>query len=235
MTPSGRDVLEGAVHRRRRGGAPPLDPPPPPPLPMFEAESQSFASVPSVPRGFTLQKFRPAFGGDHRRTLGGGGVPAKPPKHPPFRPPPPSSPPPPLPMFEAESQSFASAPSVPRGLKPKNFRPAFGGDHRGTLGGGGVPAKPPTSSASKPPSPPSNTSLASGPKPLHRRYPRPNGCPPPPIHEQRIPSSQGEHVRPPGSANRCARSALVAHPASPAVVGVCWSWFGWAVDAGTKK
>ena len=48
-----------AVHRRRGGGedTPPLDPPhppPPPPLPMFEADSQNFASAPSVPRGFTL-------------------------------------------------------------------------------------------------------------------------------------------------------------------------------------
>ena len=50
----------------------PLDPPPP--LPMFEADSQNFASAASVPRGFTLQKFWPAVGGDHR----GRGVPAKP-------------------------------------------------------------------------------------------------------------------------------------------------------------
>ena len=36
----------------------PLDPPPPSPLlPMFEADSQNFASVPSVPRGFKLQNF----------------------------------------------------------------------------------------------------------------------------------------------------------------------------------
>ena len=39
------------------GGYPLLDPPPPPPLPMFEADSQNFASVPSVPRGFKLEKF----------------------------------------------------------------------------------------------------------------------------------------------------------------------------------
>ena len=32
-------------------------PPPPPPLPMFEADGHNFASVPSVPRGFDLQKF----------------------------------------------------------------------------------------------------------------------------------------------------------------------------------
>ena len=51
---------------------------------MFEADSQNFASVPSVPRGFTLQNIWPAFGEDHRGTLGGGGVPANPP---PFRPP----------------------------------------------------------------------------------------------------------------------------------------------------
>ena len=65
-------------------------PPPPPPLPMFEAGSQNIDSAPSVPRGFTPQHFRPAFGGGHRGTLGGGGVPAKAPL-PPFRPPPPSS------------------------------------------------------------------------------------------------------------------------------------------------
>ena len=34
----------------------PLDPPPPPPLVMFEADSQYFASAPSVPRGLKLQK-----------------------------------------------------------------------------------------------------------------------------------------------------------------------------------
>ena len=48
------------------GGAPP---PPPPFLPMFEADSQSFASAPSVPRGFRLQ----TFGRDHTGCLGGGG------------------------------------------------------------------------------------------------------------------------------------------------------------------
>ena len=69
------------------GGVPPWTPPPPPPLRMFEADSQNFASAPSVPRGFELHNFRPAFGGDHRETQGGGCVPAKPPS-PPFRPPP---------------------------------------------------------------------------------------------------------------------------------------------------
>ena len=66
------------------GGAPP---PPPPPLPMFEADSQISASVPSVPRGFRLQNlwspygphFWPAFGGDHRGTIGGGGSQPTPP------------------------------------------------------------------------------------------------------------------------------------------------------------
>ena len=47
-------------------------------------------------------------------------------------------------MFEADSQIFASAPPVPRGFELQNFWPTFGGDHRGTLGGGGVPAKPPS-------------------------------------------------------------------------------------------
>ena len=55
-------------------------------------------------------------------------------------PPPPLDPPPPLPMFVADSQHFAWAPSVPRGF---NFWPAF--DHRGTLGGGGSqPTLPPS-------------------------------------------------------------------------------------------
>ena len=65
-----------------------LDPPPPPPLPMFEADSQNFASAPSVPRGFTLQNSWLAFGGDHRGTLGGSqtNTPSDPP------PPPPSPP-----------------------------------------------------------------------------------------------------------------------------------------------
>ena len=78
--------IRTAVHRRRRRGVPPAAPPLPPPLPMFEADIQTFASAPSVPRGFTLQNFRPAFGGDHRGTLGGGGSQPNPP--PPFRPPP---------------------------------------------------------------------------------------------------------------------------------------------------
>ena len=47
----------------------------PPPLPMFEADSQTFASAPSMPRGFS-------FSAEHRRALGGGRVPAKP--SPPF-------------------------------------------------------------------------------------------------------------------------------------------------------
>ena len=78
--------------------APPR-PPPPPPLPMFEADSQHFASAPSVPRGFTIQNVRFTFGGDHRGTLGGGGVPAKPPFTPP--PFPPSDPLPPPPFSQA--------------------------------------------------------------------------------------------------------------------------------------
>ena len=82
-------VLERPYTVGRGGGYPPWSPPspPPPPLPMFEADSQDFASAPSVPRGFTLQNSRPAFDGDHRGTLGGGGVPANPP--PPLQTPPP--------------------------------------------------------------------------------------------------------------------------------------------------
>ena len=39
-------------------------------------------------------------------------------------------------MFEAHSQNFASA---PRGFKLEIFRPAFGEDHRGTIGGAPLP------------------------------------------------------------------------------------------------
>ena len=63
-------------------------------------------------------------------------------------------PPPPLPMFEADSQKFASAPSVPRGFKLKNFGPAFGGDQWGGPRRRGSQPTPPS------PSPPSDTSLA---------------------------------------------------------------------------
>ena len=37
--------------------------PPPPPLPMFEADSHNFASVPLLPRGLKLQSFRGTIGG----------------------------------------------------------------------------------------------------------------------------------------------------------------------------
>ena len=61
---------------------PPQTPLPPPlPLPMFEADSQNFASAPSAPGGFKLEKFWPAFGGDHSRTLGGGGSQPNPPSN----------------------------------------------------------------------------------------------------------------------------------------------------------
>ena len=73
--PSSRDVL-GRPYTAG-GGVTPWDPPPPP-LPMFEADSQKFASAPSVPRGFKLQIFRLAFAGDHWGTLGGRSVPARP-------------------------------------------------------------------------------------------------------------------------------------------------------------
>ena len=71
-------------------------------------------------------------------------------------PPPPTPPrrPPPLPMFEADSQNFASAPLAPRGFRLKFFSPAFGEDCRGIRG----PSQPPPP-LQPPPSPPSNTSL----------------------------------------------------------------------------
>ena len=84
---------------------------------------------------------------------GGGGSPPGPHPPPPPRPPPP----PPLPMFEADSQNFALA--LSRGFKLKHFGPAFGGDHKGTLGGEGSQPKPP----SDPTSPPYNTSLPMAP------------------------------------------------------------------------
>ena len=95
-TPSPRDVQERPYTAGGGGGGvPPLWTPPssPVPLPMPEADSQNFASAPSVPRGFGLQKFWPAFCGDHRGTLGGGGVTAKPPP-PPLLHPCPTPPPP---------------------------------------------------------------------------------------------------------------------------------------------
>ena len=63
-------------------------------------------------------------------TVGGEGLPPSPPG---------PSPRPPLPMLEADSQNFASAPLAPRGFKLQTFRPAF----RGTLGGGGPRQTPP--------------------------------------------------------------------------------------------
>ena len=62
------DVFERPYTVGGRGGypPPPLDPPSPrpPPLPMFEADSQNFASEPLAPRRYKLQFFWPAFGGD---------------------------------------------------------------------------------------------------------------------------------------------------------------------------
>ena len=99
------------------GGAPP---PPPPPLPMFEADSQNFASAPSVPRGFTLQNFRPAFGGDHRGTLGGwGSQPTPPPPLLIHSPAPPSLPP--LRLRCCGPSAWASGPSAPCGSCPRAF------------------------------------------------------------------------------------------------------------------
>ena len=66
---------------------PPGPPLPPPPVPMFEADSQNFASMPSVPRGFKRKKIRPTFSGDHGEGLGGGTSQPNPPSPHPFRPP----------------------------------------------------------------------------------------------------------------------------------------------------
>ena len=80
---------------------------------------------------------------DRRCTTGGAGV----------------YPPPPLPMLEADSQNYALAPSVPRGSAPQNSRPAFGGDHRGTLGDRGSQPNPPPPPPPLRPPPPSNAPL----------------------------------------------------------------------------
>ena len=96
---------------------------------------------------------------DRPYAAGGGGV------TPPAPPPPP--PPPPLPMFEADSQHFASAPSVPRALRIKIFGPPLAGTIGGPWEEGG-PSHPP-------PPPPSNTSLAGGGVPYLGQ-----GPPPPP-------------------------------------------------------
>ena len=63
-------------------------------------------------------------------------------------PPPWTLPRPPLPMLEADSHNFASAPLAPRGFKLQTFRPAF-------LGGGGpsqTPPPPPQTGNYEPPS-----------------------------------------------------------------------------------
>ena len=120
--PTPRDVLE-RLYTVGGGGVPPPPPDPPHPLPMFEADSQNFASAPSVPRGFELQNFRPAFGGGHRGTPGGGGsqpTPPSPPQTPPpdrlfqyipgVNPPPPSDPPP----IVSSNTSLGSPPPPPQ-------------------------------------------------------------------------------------------------------------------------
>ena len=80
---SARSILSADILERPStaggGGSPPTDPPP---SPSNAADSQNFASAPSVPRGFTLQSSWPAFGGDHKGTVGVGRPPAKPPPPP---------------------------------------------------------------------------------------------------------------------------------------------------------
>ena len=48
-------------------------------------------------------------------------------------------------------QHFALALLAPRGFKPKTFWPAFSGDHRGTIGGGGSQPTPPPFQTPPPP------------------------------------------------------------------------------------
>ena len=120
------------VHHPPQPSTFPHDPTAPPYLPQPSAALRSSSTLFRHPSRDVLER---------SHTVGGGGK----------VPPPPGPPPPPLPMFEADSQNFASAPSVPRGFELTNFWPAFGGEHRGTLGGGGVPVNPPPPSDPPPP------------------------------------------------------------------------------------
>ena len=145
--PRGPGTRRGPGHC---AGAIPRKTPPPPPLNALLAHFRAPRNRASGRSGSAPRTQRPPrvmpdpFGGqacgaprplmyeNGLDTAGGGGVP----------PPPDPPPPPPLPMVEADSQTFASAPSVPRGLK-------------GTLGGGGgVPANPPPALQTPPPFPP---------------------------------------------------------------------------------
>ena len=85
-------------------------------------------------------------------------------------PPPPDPPLSPLPIFEADRHNFTWAPLAPGGFKVKFFRAAFGGDHRGTQGGGVSQPNPPypPRPLQTPPRPPSNTSRGGGGDPEHK-------------------------------------------------------------------
>ena len=142
--PHPSDVLE-RPYTAGGQGVPPPRPPPPPPLPMFEADSQNFASAPSVPRGFKLKDIWPTFGRDHRGTLGGGGSQLTP------SPPPPSTTPTPRPplvlqmaVMSPHSVSYAAAAC----LRPATaVSSGVCSDLRSSLG------LPPKHCASRPPSP----------------------------------------------------------------------------------
>ena len=116
--PPPRDVLEWP-YTVGGGGRTPPRPPPPPPLPMFEADSQNFASAPLAPRGCKFEFLGPPSAGP----IGGPkeeGCPGQP--APPFRPPPflvhPCRPPPPPPP-----QRLCNPPLHPY----HNHRPHSGG------------------------------------------------------------------------------------------------------------
>ena len=106
-------------------------------------------------------------------TVGGGGAP-----------PLDNPPPPPLSMLEAQSQDFALAPLAPRGFKLQTCWPAFGGDHRGALGGGGSQPTPPPFSDPPLPPPPFQTPL---PPPFRPPPPPPPFRPPSPSPFQTSP------------------------------------------------
>ena len=92
--------------------------PPPPPFPMFEADSQNVASAPLASRRFKLQKFWPAFGGDHGPQKEGGSQPTPPPS-------PLQTPPPPLLMPWAPASSAMLEPRV-LPLKHAALHPTYG-------------------------------------------------------------------------------------------------------------
>ena len=131
------DVLE-RPYTVGGGGA---TPPPPPPGPSFKEREGKGSKWRSASRRRRLQT----------RTT-------SPRRH--AKPPP--RPPPLLPFQCLRPAKFcfgAFDATMPRGFTLQIIWPAFGGDHRGTLGGGGGPSPSSIPTSGPPPTPPSNTSL----------------------------------------------------------------------------